>query len=130
MSGKPWTPERKAAYRIAVRKRWRQGIYARRRAAVITAAEHEARSARMKALNRRMQHDDALKAKCIRGQRRVRRSPQYRAVQAAVLKDIMSRPEQRRRARFHCVRINKNPLVRRRQWAGRRRKAQQEQAST
>jgi hypothetical protein len=35
----------------------------------------------------------------------------------------MSRTELRRQAKFHCITINKKPKVRKRQWAGRRRKA-------
>jgi len=122
MSGKPWSAERKASFAAMVRKRWRTGVYARRLIAQIADAERQARAERMRALNRRMQHDEQLKAKCVRGQRKVRRSPDYRAIQSALMKDIMARPELRQRARFHCVRINKNPKVRRRQWAGRRRK--------
>jgi len=123
VSGKPWTVERKAAFSLAMRKRWRGGVYARRSPARIDTAERAARSARMKTLNMRMRDDGALKRKCVRGQKRVRRSPAYRAVQAAVMTDLMRSPEMRRMARFHCVKINKRPKTRRRQWAGRRRKA-------
>jgi hypothetical protein len=77
----------------------------------------------MQALNIRMRDDKRLKAKCIRGQKRTRRNGAYRQVQAAVMKDVMARPEMRRAARDHCIRINKNPRTRRRQWATRRRRA-------
>jgi len=70
-----------------------------------------------------MRDDEQLKAKCIRGQKRVRRRPAFRDIQAAVMKDIMARPEMRRAAHTHCVKINKNPRVRRRQWRTRRRRA-------
>jgi hypothetical protein len=90
----------------------------------ISAAERARRSARMKSLNMRIRDDDALRVKVIRGQRRVRNNPIYKLIQAAVMKDIMSRPDMRRAARNHCIKINKNPKVRKRQWAGRRRKAQ------
>lgn len=80
------------------------------------------KSAMMKALNARMRLNEDLKRKCVAGQKRVRREPAYRAIQSLVMKDIMSRPGARSRARRHCVAINKDPKVRRRQWAGRRRK--------
>jgi hypothetical protein len=43
----------------------------------------------MRRLNARMRDDEALKAKCVRGQKRVRRSPGFRAVASAVMADIM-----------------------------------------
>jgi hypothetical protein len=122
MSGKPWNAERKAAFRAAMRKRWRSGAYARRRPATIDETERARRQARMAALNLRMSHDEALKAKCVRRQKRARRSPAYRAVQSAVMRELMSSPEMRRTARYHAIRINKNARVRKRQWATRRRK--------
>ncbi|MGD0420570.1 MAG: hypothetical protein ABSA68_13490 [Xanthobacteraceae bacterium] len=125
MSGRPWTPERRTAFGVTMRKRWRAGQYAGRRAATVTETERAARSGRMKRLNGRMRDDEALKNKCIRGQKRVRQSPAYRAIQSAVMADVMSRPELRRQARYHCIKINKNPKVRKRQWAGRRRKSVQ-----
>lgn len=125
MSGKPWNAERKAAFSVAMKQRWKRGAYDARRPAVIDGAERQARSGRMKRLNVRMRDDEALKRKCVRGQKRMRRSPQFRAVQSAVMTDIMARPELRRAARFHCIKINKNPKVRKRQWAGRRKSAQQ-----
>lgn len=123
MSGKPWTPERRAAFASSMSERWRTGVYAKRKPAVISPNERAARSARASALNIRMRDDEALKRKCVRGMKRVRRSPAYRAIQAAVMVDVMSRPELRRAARFHCIKINKKPKVRKRQWAGRRRRA-------
>lgn len=123
MSGKPWPPERREAFSLKVRARWRNGAFAKRRPATITDAERAARSARMKLLNARMRDDEQLKSKCIRGQKRVRRSASYRAMQSLVMTDVMARPELRRAARFHCIKLNKNPRVRKRQWAGRRRKA-------
>ena len=122
MSGKPWTSDRRAAFSASMRKRWRAGAFARRRPATISSAERSARSVRMKRLNARMRDDDILKNKCIRGQKRIRRSAGYRAIQSAVMTDVMAAPELRRAARFHCIKINKNPKVRKRQWAGRRRK--------
>lgn len=88
-----------------------------------TPAMRAASSERMSRLNARMRDDAKLKQKCIRGQKRARRQPAYRAIQSLVMKDIMARPGARSRARRHCVAINKDPKVRRRQWAGRRRKA-------
>lgn len=123
MSGKPWTEERRAAWGPQVRARWRRGIYAKRSPARISEQDRAGRSARMKALNVRMRDNDGLKAKCIRGQKRTRRNGAYRQVQAAVMKDVMARPEMRRAARNHCIRINKNPRTRRRQWATRRRRS-------
>lgn len=122
MSGKPWTEERKAAWREVIRRRWRDGTYAARRPALIDERERAARSGRMARLNIRMSYDDDLKRRCVRGQKRTRRSPGYVAVQSAVMKDLMSRPEMRRAAKFHCVKINKNPRTRKRQLATRRRK--------
>lgn len=123
MSGAPWTPERKAAHSLRMRARWSAGEFSTRAAPAIDDRERAARSARMSRLNLRMRDDDVLKAKCVRGQKRVRRSQFYRAIQSAVMTDIMSRPELRRMARFHCITINKKPKVRKRQWATRRRKA-------
>ena len=120
MSGKPWTPERRFAFAAKMRARWRGGAYRRRRAPVISAAERAARSARMARLNARMGGDKALKRKCVNGQKRARRSPAYRAIQSAVMADVMSRPELRAKARDRCIKINTNPKVRVRQWAGRR----------
>jgi hypothetical protein len=122
MSGKPWTPERRAAFSVHLKDRWSSGVYASRQAPTIDAAERYRRSARASRLNIRMRDDETLKARCIKGMKRVRRSADYRAIQAAVMTDIMARPELRRAARFHCIKINKNPKVRKRQWAGRRRK--------
>lgn len=39
-----------------------------------------------------------------------------------VMRDTMSRPELRELARAHAARINRDPDVRQRQWAGRRAK--------
>lgn len=123
-----WTPERRAAHAARLKQRWRDPTYRaaqaeKRRAAMRDPRRRAQASARMKTLNLRMRHDEELKAKCVRGQKRVRRAPAYRETQALVMADIMARPEQKRRARFHAIRINKNPKVRKRQWAGRRRKA-------
>jgi hypothetical protein len=82
-------------------------------------------SGRMQLLNLMMKRDPALKARCVAGMTRVRRDPTYRAIQSAVMKEMMSRPEMREQARQHAVRINKNAAIRKRQWKGRRRKAQQ-----
>jgi hypothetical protein len=87
---KPWTPERKAA-----------------------SAE------RMKRLNERMRTDPALKTKCVKGQKRARRKPGYRAMQALTMAETMARPEVREKARQHACKINRDPEVRKRQWAGR-----------
>lgn len=122
MSGKPWTEERKAAYAEHVRQRWRSGVYTRRRPPTLSEAERQARVARMHRLQIRLRDDERLKARQTRAVTRTRRSPEARAIAAAVMTDRMKDPELRRRARFHCVRINKNLKVRRRQWAGRRRK--------
>lgn len=130
MSGCPWTPERKAAMAQRMRTRWKDPDYRRdqsrkRAAAMQDPARRAAASARMKRLNARMRDDEELMRKCVRGQKKVRRTPAYRAMQSAVMTDIMARPELRRRARFHCIAINKKPKVRKRQWAGRRRKQAQ-----
>lgn len=81
-----------------------------------------AKSAHMKALNARMRTDEELKARCVAGQKRFRRSPMARAIASAEMKKKMQRPEMRRAARYHCIKINKNQKVRRRQWATRRRR--------
>lgn len=122
MSGKRWTPERKAAHAARMRERWRRSVYAKRAAPTIGEAARAARSARMKCLNDRMRDDKELKRKCVRGQKRVRRTQSYRAIQSAVMTATMARPELRALAAEHAARINKDPTVRRRQWAGRRRK--------
>jgi len=130
MSGtrEAWTPERRAAQAARMRERYRNPSARRKQAEHLARVRarpevRAAASARMKRLNARIRDDDKLRGKVIRGQKRVRRSPQYRAMQSLVMTDVMSRPENRRAARFHCIRINKNPKVRKRQWAGRRRKA-------
>ena len=128
MSGKPWNEERKAAQARMMRQRWADPVYAATVLARLEAARNSdagraTASARMKALNVRMRDDEKLRAKCVRGQKRVRRSPAYRAMQALVMADVMSRPANKEKARKHCRRINRIQRVRRRQWAGRRRKA-------
>src|SRR6185312_11770232 len=123
MSGKPWTAERRAQFSAAMTQRWKRGDYAKRKPAEIDPTDRAARSARMRKLNFCMSYDETLKAKCVRGQVRVRRSPAYRAVQSAVLTEIMARPGMRHQARLHCIQINKNPRTRKRQWATRRRRA-------
>jgi hypothetical protein len=130
MSGKPWPPERKAAHAAAMRIRWATGVYAKRRPPSIDDAERAARSARASLLNIRMRDNEELKGRCIHGMKRVRRSKTYRAIQAAVMAETVKRPELRRRARFHCITINKNRRVRKRQWAGRRRKKVKAQKQT
>lgn len=124
-----WTPERRAAQAERMRQRFKDPAHRAAHAAKMAKAMQDparraASSARMKKLNARIRDDDTLRAKVIRGQKRVRRAPQYRAIQSAVMKDLMARRrELRRGARFHCISINKNPKVRKRQWASRRRKA-------
>jgi hypothetical protein len=135
MSGKPWTRDRRTTQSRRMRRRMRKPQQREKQRVSMTArmqstAQRLASSMRMKVLNARMRADEKLKAKCIRGQKRVRRSPGYRAMQSLVMKDVMARPEMRRTARFHCIKINKNPRVRKRQWAGRRRRAATRAAST
>lgn len=127
MSGKPWTPERKAAYSVRMRKRWRDPKYRKARAeqsrAIATDPEKRATaSERMKRLNERMRSDPALKKKCVAGQKRARRKPGYRNMQSLTMRETMAKPENRETARQHARRINRDPKVRARQWDGRRRK--------
>jgi hypothetical protein len=83
-------------------------------------------SDRMSALNQRMKRKgSAIKRRCVEGQKRVRQDPAYRAVQAAVMTDVMARPKMRELAREHATRINRDPDVRQRQWAGRRAKVEE-----
>lgn len=123
-----WTPERRLAFAKHMKARWRDPAYRdlvvrrRRERGPQSSERRAAASVRMKLLNARMRDDEKLKNKCIRGQKRVRRSPAYRAIQSAVMKDIMARPDLRRAARFRLIKLNKDPKVRRRQWASRRRK--------
>ena len=80
-------------------------------------------SDRMAALNQRMKRkNSAIKRRCIAGMKRVRQDAAYRAVQAAVMRSIMARPEMRDLARQHATTINRDPEVRKRQWQGRRGK--------
>jgi hypothetical protein len=80
-------------------------------------------SYRMAELNRRMKRkNSAIKRRCIEGMRRVRQDPVYRAIQGAVLREIMSRPGMRAKAIAHAVAINRQPDVRAKQWATRRAK--------
>lgn len=129
-----WTPERRRAQGKRMKKRMRDKTVraetlARLRAANDDPANRTAASVRMKQLNNRMSTDDKLKAKCVRGQKRVRRDPVYRATQALVMADIMSRPENKAKARKHVTKLNKDPEARQRQWAGRRRKKQERVAN-
>lgn len=122
-----WTPERRRAQGKRMKKRMRDKTVraetlARLEKANSDPANRAAASVRMKQLNNRMSTDDKLKAKCVRGQKRVRQDPTYRAIQSAVMTDIMSRPENKAKARNHVTKLNKDPEARRRQWAGRRRK--------
>ncbi len=130
MSGKPWTPERRAAFSKQQKLRWRDPALreaARQRAtkAMADPTKRAQASARMKRLNEQMRSDAALKKKCVRGMKRVRREPSYRAMQALVMKDTMSRPENAEKARRHACEINRDPEVRRRQWAGKVRNGTQ-----
>lgn len=122
-----WTPKRRRAQAKRMKKRMQdQTVLAetleRLQVARDDPANRAAASDRMKQLNNRMSTDEKLKAKCIRGQKRVRRDPAYRSVQSVVMADIMSRPENKAKAREHVTKLNKDPKMRRRQWAGRRRK--------
>lgn len=126
-----WTPERRAAQAQRMRNRFRDPAEREKQRVRATAlmADPERRaaaSARMKRLNARMRDDEVLRAKCIRGQKRTRRAPAFRKMQSLVMSELMARPDMKRMARFHCLRINKNPKVRRRQVAGRRRKARKQ----
>jgi hypothetical protein len=112
-----------------MRGRWRKGAYAKRKPARISEDERSRRRARMASLNIRMRDDETLKAHCVRGQRRVRRAPRFRAIQSAVMTAVMARPEMRRMAKFHCIKINKNPKIRKRQWIGRRKRQAIERAA-
>jgi hypothetical protein len=127
MSGKPWTPKRKAEHAKRMKARWRNPKYRRDQAAKSSAAMADAlrrvaASERMKALNERMRSDHALKKKCVKGMTRARRKPRYRAIQSLAMRETMTRPELREQARQHACAINRDPEVREKQWAGRRRK--------
>jgi hypothetical protein len=122
VSGKPWTPERRAAFSESMRKRWAGGAYAKRKPPSIDPADRRRRSEQMKALNARAATDAELKRAMVKGATRARRKPAWRAVQALVMADIMSRPENKAKAAAHCRRINRNPRTRKRQWAARRRR--------
>lgn len=133
MSGKPWTPERKAAQAIRMRARcrnpkWRAAQSKKSRAAMADPVKRAQASERMKLLNERMRTDAALKKKCVKGQKRARRKPSYRAVQSLTMKETMAKPENRETARQHACAINRDPAVRERQSAGRRRKLLQASA--
>jgi len=80
-------------------------------------------SHRMARLNHRMKRkNSAIKRRCIEGMRRVRQDPTYRAIQGAVLREIMARPGMREKAIAHAVAINRTPEVRAKQWVTRRAK--------
>jgi hypothetical protein len=86
-------------------------------------------SYRMGQLNHRMKRkNSAIKRRCIEGMRRVRQDPTYRAIQGAVLKEIMARPGMREKAVAHAVAINRTPEVRAKQWATRRTKKTSQRA--
>jgi hypothetical protein len=123
MSGKPWTPERKARFSRQQKARWRDPKLRKAQAErMADPAKRAASSERMKRLNDRMREDKALKKKCVRGMKRVRRSAAYRAIRSLVMRKTMARPENREKARLHACKINRDPKVREKQWAGRRRK--------
>jgi len=119
-----WTPERKVKQAEIMRRRNREPHFLKRKAhSFISPDERSARSGRMKRLNQRIRDDHALRAKVIRGQKRARSDPAYRAMQALTMADLMeSRPDLKVRAKYHCKKINRNPETRRRQWATRRAK--------
>nr|WP_311538547.1 hypothetical protein [uncultured Bradyrhizobium sp.] len=126
MSGKPWSAERKAAHAKRMKARWSNPAYrsaqvGRLRALNNGATARAAASERMRQLNERMRSDDALKRKCVSGMTKSRRDPAYRKMQSLVMAETMSRPENKAKAREHCASINRDPKVRDRQWAGRRR---------
>lgn len=127
MSGKPWTPERKAEHAKRMKARWRNPTYRKSQStknllAMADAQRRAAASERMKRLNEQMRSDEALKKKCVAGMTRSRRDPAYRAIQSLVMTETMARPALREIARQHACVINRDPDVRERQWAGRRRK--------
>lgn len=105
MSGKPWTEERRAAHSAAMRKRWRNGAYARRRHTPMSAAERAKKSAHMRALNEQMKADAILKIGNHTG-RLQSWTPERRAAQGEAMRAIMTRPEQRERARQHAKKKN------------------------
>lgn len=123
MSGKPWTPEQKAAAAVRMEARWRDPAYRlkmEKRLGAIALSEEAraAASARMTRLNEQMRTDAALKKKCVRGMTRARRDPSYRAMQALTMQETMSRPENAAKARQHACEMNRDPEIRSRQWAG------------
>lgn len=128
MSGKPWSEERKAAFSIQQKARWRSpklraAASERSRNTMADPALRAAKSELMKALNERMRADEALKKKCVKGQKRVRRRKRFRAERSAAMRLMMRKPENREKARQHAIAINRDPEIRARQWEGRRRKA-------
>lgn len=133
MSGKPWSDERKAAFSRQQKARWRdpklrKAARDRGRKAMADPAKRAAKSELMKAFNERMRTDEALKKKCVKGQKRVRRRKAFRTKRSAQMREMMAKPENRARARQHAIAINRDPEIRAKQWEGRRRKALQPQA--
>jgi hypothetical protein len=130
MSGKPWSDERKAAFSEQQKARWRdpklrKAARERGRKIMTDPAMLAAKSELMKALNERMRTDETLKKKCVKGQKRVRRRKRFRAKQSAAMRQMMRKPENRERARQHAIAIDRDPKIRAKQWASRRRKAMQ-----
>lgn len=129
MSGRSWTPERKAAFAKATRERQRdpkvrEAMSKRATASMANPTRRAAAAERMKLLNERMRTDKALKKKNIAGMKRTRGKKSFRAKQARIMTETMARPQLREKARQHACDINRDPEVRKRQWAGRRRKQQ------
>lgn len=85
----------------------------------MSAEQRALKAKQMRELNERMRTDVELKARTVAGAVRARQDPAYKAMQALTMADVMSRPENKEKARQHACRINRDPDVRERQWAGR-----------
>lgn len=106
-----WTPERRARASALARAKFADPAYReahRRRSIEANGRPHRRAqsSAWMKQLNQRIRDDDNLRRKVIRGSKRARANPAFKAIQSAVQKDLfVRRPELRIQARYHMLGI-------------------------
>lgn len=121
-------PERRAEHGRMMRKKWRDPEYRRRKTEAATLqmadpAQREVARGTMKRLRIRLRDDERLEAKRSRRAKASLTDPAYVAVQSEVMKDLLARPDIKRASRFRLIKMNRNPAIRKKQAAGRRRNA-------
>jgi hypothetical protein len=119
MAGKPWSDEQKAAHAERMRQKWQDPEYRAFHARKSGPMSPEAKAAaaeRMRKLNERMKTDADLKRRNHEALVAARQDPEYREIRSILMTETMLlNPEMRERARQHCVNMNRDPSVRKKQ---------------